>query len=182
MEIVEEKKQIMTFVMVVAMAVAFFLFKYVPLRKKLSDVKQNLSEQRLTIMKSETEKQQIPIVQALLDDLNERTQNFDVQIPGDRELGVFLKQVTQIMNKYGLKEQNIKPNSEVKTGNVNCIPIEMQCKGTLRQLFDFYKTFQNAGRLVRIQEVSFTNERDYTGQLSMRAKAIIYYSNQQNEG
>ena len=182
MEILEEKKQIMTFVMVVVMAVAFFLFKYVPLRKKLSNVKQDLSEQRVTAMKSEAQKQQMPIVQALFDDLKEQVQNFDTQIPNDRELGVFLKQVTQIMNECGLKEQQIRPDSEIETQSINCIPIEMQCKGTLQQLFNFYNTFQNAGRLVRIQKVSFVNEQDYTGQLNMKAKAIIYCSNQQNEG
>lgn len=177
MGFLKEKRQIAIFVMVVLMAAAFFLFKYLPSRKRLSNVKQAFAEQKLAIMKSQIEEQQLPKVRILLDDLQNQVEKFDSQIPGNRDLGIFLQQMAKLMNDHGLKEQHIQPAAEIETTTLNCIPIDMQCKGTLQQLFAFYKAFQNADRLVRIERVSFDNDINYSGKLQMKAKAIIYYLN-----
>ena len=175
MKFLSEKRQITIWV-IVAIIVATILFEYLPLRRKLSGVKRTLAEQKLAIMKSHIDRQQQPEVQILLDGLKGQVEKFDSQIPGDRNLGLFLQEITTLMNYHGLREQYIQPDVEIETTNLNCIPIDMQCKGTLQQLFGFYKDLQSSDRLVRIESVSF-RDRDYTGMLSMKAKAIVYYLN-----
>ena len=177
MEILKQKKQMTIFAIIALMAFTFFMFGYLPLRKKLSNVKQTLSKQKLAVMKAQIEKQHIPQVQILLSDLQGRISDFDSKIPDNRDLGNFLQQATKLMNDYGLKEQQIQPDAEIKAAAVSCIPIDMQCKGTLQQLFGFYDALRNSDRLIRIKKVGLNNDDGYSGNLTMKAKAVIYYLN-----
>jgi len=79
------------------------------------------------------------------------------------------------MNEHNLMGQVIAPRKEVKAEKLNCIPVNMQCKGKLAQIFEFYRRLQGLDRLVRIEQVKLTNDSDYDGQVSMEARAVIYY-------
>lgn len=67
------------------------------------------------------------------------------------------------------------PEVEIKADNLSCIPINMQCKGTLIQIFQFYKRLQSIDRLVRIEQVKLVNDVGLTGQVSMETRALIFY-------
>jgi len=58
---------------------------------------------------------------------------------------------------------------------LTCIPVIMQCKGSLRQMFDFFRTLQALDRLVRIEHLELSNAGDFSGEVSMRADVVIYY-------
>ena len=79
------------------------------------------------------------------------------------------------MNKHNLSEQVIEPQTEIETENLNCIPVKMQCKGKLYQMFEFFRELQDLDRLVRIEKVRLSNDNDYKGQVAMESRAIIYY-------
>ena len=65
---------------------------------------------------------------------------------------------------------------------LNCIRIRMQCKGSLRQIFGFFKQLQSMDRMVRVEEVKIVTDGDFSGQISMEAKATIYYQDQTEKG
>jgi Tfp pilus assembly protein PilO len=79
------------------------------------------------------------------------------------------------MNEHDLKEQVITPGAEVEAERFRCIPVSMQCKGKLSQIFKFYHQLQALDRLVRIEQVRLSNDSGYDGQVSMETKAVIYY-------
>ena len=49
------------------------------------------------------------------------------------------------------------------------------CKGSLKQIFEFYKALQGLDRLVRIEQVKLVNDNDFSGRVSMHTEAVIYY-------
>ena len=69
----------------------------------------------------------------------------------------------------------IEPHKEIKAENLNCIPVKMQCKGKLYQIFEFFRELQGLDRLVRIEQVKLSNDNDFNGRIDMEARAIIYY-------
>ena len=100
---------------------------------------------------------------------------FDNLVPPDNALGAFLVRITTVMTEYDLIDQAVIPDKEVEGGDLGCIPIQITCKGTLANLFGFFRRLQSLDRLVRVESVQLENDTGFTGQLTMHAKAVIFY-------
>ena len=170
-----EKQQILIFCLAGILVAGFLLFGYLPLHKRLKALKQARAEQELVIAKASAESRQLPAFEERLLQLQRATQNYERQVPGQRDLGAFLHRIADLMNEQNLKEQLIQPGEEIEAEKLNCIPVNMQCKGRLKQIFEFYRRLQELDRLVRIEQVKLVNDGDFNGQVGMQTKASIYY-------
>ena len=86
------------------------------------------------------------------------------------------------MSDTKLSEQFIEHGTETQAGVLNCIPVNMRCKGKLTQLFEFHRALQRLDRSVRIEQVELVNEADFGGEVSMQTKAFIYYESADEQG
>ena len=182
MKLFKEKYQIIICILAVGVVGGFVLFRFMPLQKRKKAIELTKAAQQLAIVKSELEKQQLPVVTGQLLSLQKKIGNYDLKVPKDRDLGVFLQKVTELMDAQNLKEQLIQPGREIKTEKINCIPINMQCKGNVKQLFEFFKLLQKLDRMIRIEKIKLVNEKDFNGQVSMFTKAFIYYRSDSEQG
>lgn len=160
----------------------FVVFWYFPLRKKMSLIKLTKAEQVISIAKGMADVEQIPVLREQLLKLQVELESYESKIPDQRDFGSFFGRITDLMNEYNLKEQNIEPGETITTDGFNCIPVNMQCKGRLTQLFNFYDRLQDLDRLVRIEHVKLFNDSGYSGQVSMETEAIIYYRAGREQG
>lgn len=158
-----------------AIVCVFIIFWYLPLRKKMNIVKQAKAEQMITITKGMADAEQLPVLKGQIRQLQIELQDYESKIPHQRDFGAFLGRITDLMNEHNLKEQSIEPGEILEAGQFNCIPVNMQCKGRITQLFHFYDHLQTLDRLVRIEQVKLSNDAGFNGQVSMKTKAIIYY-------
>ena len=160
----------------------FVLFRYLPLRKKMKTVEKTRAAQALVINKGMAKNEQLPALREDFEKLQSAVSNYERQIPADRELGTFLHKIADLMNSHNLKGQFIEPGEEVKGEELNYIPVNMKCRGKLKQIFEFYKSLQSLERLVRIEEVKLLNENNFSGELSMQTQAVVYYRPHSIEG
>ncbi|MDD5327773.1 MAG: type 4a pilus biogenesis protein PilO [Phycisphaerae bacterium] len=163
-------------VVAVVMVCGFVLFRYLPLQKKIKSLRQTHSAQVLAASKASAESRQIPAMREHLLQLQTAVGNYQQQIPAQRDLGAFLQKIANLMNEHNLQGQMVQPGDEIKAGQLNCIPVNMQCKGRLSQIFEFYRQVQGLDRLIRIEYVKLANDGGFNGEVSMQTKAIIYYS------
>jgi len=161
---------------------SFVLLRYLPLQKKIKIVRQAIDAQKAVISRAETEQSQLPAVKEQLLNLRKTMQKYQVNIPAGRDWGLFLQRIAELMNKCNLKEQQIQPGDEIKASGLNCIPVSIQCRGRLKQIFEFYKALQGLERVVRIERVELINSNEFTGELSMQTKADIYYRPEPKQG
>jgi Tfp pilus assembly protein PilO len=145
-------------------------------------LRQTKAAQTLTIAKGTADNKQLSLLEEQLLKLQRELENYEANIPRQRDLGGFLHRIADLMNEHNLSEQVIEPRKEVKADKLHCIPVNMQCKGKLAQIFEFYRRLQGLDRLVRIEQVKLTNDSDYDGQVSMEAKAVIYYRAKVGQG
>ena len=120
------------------------------------------------------EKLSIPAKEKL-QKLQQTVGNYEQNVPEHRELGEFLQKIANLMNEHNLVEQVIEPAREIEADQLNCIPVDMECKGRLTEIFAFYKSLQSMDRLVRIESIKLVNDRDFSGEVSMQTKVVIYY-------
>lgn len=158
------------------------LFRYLPLRRTMKAIRQTKTAQTLTIAKGTADNKQLSLLKEQLLKLQRELENYEANIPGQRDIGAFLHRIADLMNEHNLSEQVIEPRKEVESEKLHCIPVNMQCKGSLMQIFKFYRQLQGMDRLVRIEQVKLTNDSDYNGQVSMEARAVIYYRAKVGQG
>jgi Tfp pilus assembly protein PilO len=164
------------------MVCGFVLFRYLPLQRKTKFLRQAYAAQMLAISKASAESQQIPTIREQLLQLQTAVGNYERQIPAQRELGEFLQRIANLMNEHNLRGQLIQPGKEIKAGELNCIPVNMQCKGRLSQIFEFYRRVQGLDRLVRIEHVKLVNDGGFSGEVTMQTEAVIYYRAEVRQG
>jgi Tfp pilus assembly protein PilO len=177
-----DKQQIAICAAAVAMVCGFVLLRYLPLQRRMKYIRQVQAAQMLALSKASAESGQIPIIREELLQLQTAVGNFERQIPAQRELGEFLQKIANLMNENNLREQVIQPGKEINAGELNCIPVNMQCKGKLSQIFEFYRRVQGLDRLVRIEHVKLTNDGDFSGEVTMQTEVVIYYSPRSEAG
>ncbi len=177
-----ERKQIVVCAAAGAVAVAFMVFRYLPLRQRLKAVERIKAAQTLAISRASTEREQMPVLREQLLKLQQTVGNYRDRIPTGADLGVFLQQIADLISRHNLREQVIVPHKEIVMKNLNCIPVDMQCKGKLAKVFEFYKQMQKLDRLVRIESVKLLNDKDFSGEVSMQSKVVIYYRPQSGRG
>ncbi len=170
-----KKRQVVILVVAGLVAAGFVLFVALPMRRKLNVVNQARAMQKLAMAKSTNEQEQLPTLKAQLLKMKGTVGNYEARVPASPDLGVFLQQIATLMNQQELTEQVVAPGQEIKGDGLVCIPVNMQCKGKLAQIFEFYEQLQRLDRLVRIERVSLANDGDFSGRVSMQTRAVVYY-------
>jgi Tfp pilus assembly protein PilO len=177
-----ERQQIAICATAAAMICGFVLFRYLPLQRRMNSLRQARAEQMLVISKALTANQQMPAVREQLQHMRIASEKYERQIPAQRELGEFMQNVAKLMNDLDLKGQMIQPGKEIHTGELKCIPVNMQCKGKLSQIFEFYRCLQKLDRLVRIERVKLVNDSGFGGEITMQTDVVIYYRAETEQG
>jgi len=177
-----KRQQLMIFVAAGVIIGGFGLFRYLPLRRRIKALRQTKAAQTLTIAKGTADSKQIPLLKEQLLELQRELENYEANIPERSDIGVFLQRIAGLMNEHNLRGQVIEPRKEIKAEKLNCIPLNMKCKGRLTQIFKFYRGLQGMDRLIRIEQVKLFNDSDFSGEVAMEAKAVIYYRAQVGQG
>ncbi len=178
----KNKQQLIIIAAAILMICVFSLVWYLPLQKRKNAIEQAYTIQQLSLDNSTLQNKQIPALKEQFEQLGVSIGNYDLQIPKYRNLGTFLQEIAELMNKHDLKKQVVNPNVEIQTDDLNCIPVTIQCNGKLSQIFEFFNSLQNLDRLIRIEQVTLINDKNFNGQVSMQTKAFIYYKTLTKQG
>jgi len=160
----------------------FVLVRYLPLRKRAKGVKLTKAAKMLAVSKGRAQSEQLPVLEEQLVRLGQSIGEYEARIPRQRELGVFLRRIADLMNEHNLREQVVEPGGQIKSEELTCIPVNMKCKGRLGEVFEFYKRLQALDRLVRIEQVKLTNDTNFSGEVTMETRAVIYYAAEVEQG
>jgi Tfp pilus assembly protein PilO len=160
----------------------FLVFWYLPLRRKMGEIKQAKAERVQVIAKGTADARRMPLLEEQLKKLQDRLGDCEASIPEQRAHGGFQQRITDLMQDHALKDHNIASGTELKADKFNCIPVSMHCKGELAQISEFYRRLQSLDRLVRIEKVTLTNDESYGGQVTMETEAFVYYREKAGQG
>jgi Tfp pilus assembly protein PilO len=157
---------------------AFVLFRYIPVSRDMNEIKDIRAEQNLVIAKGISDNEQMQLFKDQLQKLRDKLEKYEANIPEQKDLGSFLKKIAELMEKNNLKEQAIQPLAEVKSDKLVCIPVNMEGRGSLSEIYQFYKNLQELDRQIRIKQVKLRNGKDFDGDIKMETEIIIYYRTQ----
>ncbi len=172
-----EKQQILIIALVLTAIVCFVFFRYLPLTKKARQIDSEKQQQSALLEQLKDRNGQILELKEKVFELKDFTSDYDARIPDSRRFAVLWQEVADIMNHYGLTDQLVQPGQEVEGPNITCIPINIQCKGSMEGIFNFLQSIDKLDRLMQVEELGLENDSDFTGDLKMNAQAYVYYMN-----
>lgn len=173
-----KRRQVVIYVVAGMLVTDFVFFGYMPSHKRLKAIRQARAEQTRVIAQAAAESEQLPVLEKQMAQLTKIVADYEAKVPLKRDLGTFLRQIANLMTKHNLTDQVVAPGTEMKTDDLNCIPVEMKCKGRLTQIFEFYNQLRELDRLIRIEQVTLANDDGFSGIIDMHTKAVIYYRTQ----
>ncbi len=182
MTLFRERRQLVICVLAAVMIGGFILFRYLPVRKRMKGIKSLRTQTQRAVVKASNHARELPALREQLKETQRKVENYAENIPTQRDLGLFLHQIAALMNEHGLEEQMVQPGKETQAEGLNCILVNMQCRGGLEQIFEFYRSLRKLDRLIRIEHVKLVNKTDFSGQVTMQTKAVIYYRGQTEQG
>lgn len=173
-----DKQQLMIFAVAIVVVVGFVFVRYLPLTSEAK----TLEEGRVKLLaenKNLAEKiKQLPDMYSRIEKVKLQVGDFEAKVPYGMAHGLFLEQIADIMDSHGLAEQLVQPDRDIRTDSLHRIPVNIQCKGDLEQIFEFFKSLEKLDRVVQIKHIQLANDAKYAGSLTMRAKIDIYYKSE----
>ncbi len=174
-KLTQDKKQLTILAVAAAIIVAFLLLCYLPVRRRQNNIQKAEEKYKKEIKLAQKQVKQIPELTKKLKLLQKNVAQFDKNVPKQRRLGPFLHKIADLMNQHELTDQFVEPDQQIEAQPLNCIPIRMQCRGKLENIFNFFKDLEALDRLVRIEEARFLSKNQFDGIVRIETKAVVYY-------
>lgn len=174
-----EKQQLIIVGVAAMLFLGFAVFRYYPLAKQKRRIERTNHEQILAVTKAKTCSLQLPFLRRHIAAIKERTKDYEVKIPKDRQFAELWQQFASVMNKHNLKDQLVQPGTEIQGQKINRIPMTVECTGSLNQVFELFRSLQNFDRLIRIENMKLINNKDFAGPLKMEVQASVYYRDEE---
>ena len=169
------KRQMVIICAALLLTAGFVLLRYLPLRKQTKNMHQELSSRKLTIDRTVQSRAKLEKLNEKLVELQIKTADFEENVPQQKDIGLLLNSITELMNKQHLADQLIQPGVQINGDSLNCIPVKICGQGKLNQIFEFFRSLETFKRLVRIENVRLSNDKDFNGNLRMVTNALVYY-------
>ncbi len=175
MKFLNNKKQLILSIVILTILTGFIAFRYLPLKGQLEELEAETKQVQKLYANAQKKQKTLPEIEKKLNELETRTYHFKEKIPGERSLGSFLQQIAELMDKNGLKDHSVQPRENIENKDFAYIPLVVDCKGELKDIFNFFRSVEELERLVKIEEVTLNNSASYSGELEMSAKVYIFY-------
>ena len=179
-----DKKQIIVIFSALCAVVMFVFLRYKPLKAEAAGLNQIIEPRQKAVIQSRQQKQQIPVLEQQLEKMQPQLARYENQIPQEKELGGFITRITGLMSRHNLDEQQVSPGEpqdithspsvDIEDFLVRAVSFEMECRGDIQRVFDFYRDLMKLDRLIRIERISL-NSPGTGNDVVMQTVAVVYF-------
>lgn len=175
-------------VAVLAVTGAFIGLALIPGNKKLQSARAELQAAQQTIWVEETRCANLTELALEVKKLRDATRNFLVRVPPKQDLGVFLEDVGQILNRNDIRNAILQPRPvvpiDVKTlpadsaeaaAGIQVSPVLVQFEGAFNPVFASLKEFEKLDRLARIETLTIKADPNRLGWLKVEMLVNIFF-------
>lgn len=172
-----ERQQLIIIGVVFFVVAGFGAGSFYPLSRASTKLKSARAAQETAAVKVDHYRTMLPALREQATRLESSTSAFDIRIPERREFADLWEQIADVMNRYHLKGQIVQPGGEIAGDDINCIPISIQCSGSMSQIFDMLNSLSSFERMIRLEKLDIVNDSEFSGEVNLTAEAIVYYGN-----
>ncbi len=176
-----DQQQFMILLLGAVVLVGAGVFRFVPIVRQRYAIREQMEQQDQIIDEICSLSALIPELKEQKIRLEKELRLFEQKVPRGRNLAPLWQQIAEVMNQCGLTEQLVHPGVVVKSEKNFIIPLTIECKGSMQQIFSFFRSLEDIDRLVRIEQVTLDRENDSSSDVKLKAQANVYYQPQKSE-
>ena len=170
-----DKQQFIILGLSAVMLCGFGVFQYIPMVRQKHAILEGMAQQDQLSEKICSQSALLPELKQREKQLQEKLIPFTKKVPQTRQFSQLWQQIADVMNECKLTDQLVQPGKELKSDQLCSIPLTLECRGSLKQLFAFFQAMEDMDRLIRFEEVKFENDSDFNALVKLNAKANVYY-------
>ncbi|MBN1510212.1 MAG: type 4a pilus biogenesis protein PilO [Sedimentisphaerales bacterium] len=176
------KQQMWLYGVAVLFCADFVFYGYLPSHKRLQSLREAKVQQSRLIETAAAQSKELPALRTRLESIERIVEHYDRYVPAEESSGLFLQEIARLMTDHHLADHVVVPGSNVQSEDIQCIPVHIDCQGSLKDIFSFFRDLQTMDRLVRILKVALQNDGDFAGHVRMEMNAVIFYRPQADPG
>lgn len=142
----------------VAMVSATIFVVYMPQDRKLDELREQIVTQRNKLSEDVKKTAVIPVMVQQIDTMKQRYKGFDRRLPKQRELALFLREISSILASQELSNQLTEPGNPTQEELFHTLPIIMKFRGPYLSLASLLKQIDEMERLTRVQKLSIATD------------------------
>jgi type IV pilus assembly protein PilO len=177
-----DKQQAVIVLAAVIMLTGFGGLRYLPLFRQNQAMAARMQQQKQDMQDIQTHGCLLPELRHQKKLLEESLDCFAQKIPQGRDFARLWQQIADAMNACRLSDQRVQPGTEQKAGRLSCIPLTIECRGSMEQIFAFVKAVEEMDRLMRMDDLRLENSPEFTADLKMSARVLVYYQPDEQAG
>lgn len=170
-----DKQQLIIIGLSAVILCGFGVFQYIPVIRQRHAIREEMTQQDALSEMICSQNALLPELKQQEKQLEESMASFAQKIPRDRQFAQLWQRIADVMNECKLSDQLVQPGKELKSDRLCSIPLTLECRGSLEQLFAFFRAMEDMDRLIRFEEVKFENDSDFNAVVKLNARASVYY-------
>lgn len=170
-----DRQQAIILIVGAIILIGFGIFRYIPIVRRKLEIREQMTRQSLSMEQYQTYIRRLPELRQQKRQLTEKLSRSEGKIPEGKQFAQLWRQIAEVMNECSLQDQLVQPAAEIQSDDLCCVPIKIECTGSLQQIFLFFRLLEDFDRLICFEEVQLENDKDLSAALKLNAKANVYY-------
>ncbi len=164
------RDSVIALVLLLAGVAAAVLFVYIPQDKELDKLQARIVTRKRDIEEQTSRASVVPKLLRETQAMKAQYKNFDRRLPQQKELGGFLKEISQNLASQNFSNEVIEPGRPQRETLFNTLPIIMKFKGSYLDLGKFLDQINKMERLTRVQRLTINGPQPDAGTADSGAK------------
>lgn len=177
-----DKQQTVLLASVLLLAAGIGVFRYLPLMRQRRVLDETVEQNRQVLKQIQTQRLREGQLAEELERMRAQTAAFDAKIPAGKSFAELWRQIADLMNQYNLDDQLVQPGQPIESEQLGSIPLTLSCRGTMQDMYAFFKAIEQWDRLIRFEKVELTNDSAFGGVVKLNGMAQLYYQPEQKRG
>ena len=129
---------------------------YWPQSRAMTDIRRQIEAEKTAAANFAAKVAVVPDLRRQVEEMKARYKNYDRRMPKQKELGEFLTEISENLDKEQLDNHLIEAGGTTREEEFHTLPITMQFQGNYLSLASFLKRIDSMERLTRVQKLHIT--------------------------
>jgi type IV pilus assembly protein PilO len=167
------KKFLILFALLLILFGLFFYFIYMPKLDEVTDLKKQTRALEQQLVKKRRVVRNIEQFRKKYSELLEKYKESLRQLPDKDMIDMILRDIAKFEQEENLESILFKPGKELKREFYAVVPVNIQVKGTYRQIGKFFQDIANLPRIVNVRNFKLMNPKNIGGNIVITANCSI---------
>jgi Tfp pilus assembly protein PilO len=162
--------------------VAYLLLFYMPGRREMQSLREQLQSTEATIAESELIVAKIPAVQSELELAQEYIRKWGTQVPPTHQVVDVFGQISRLGAEVGTPPTRFTPDKSVDLRFLRQVPVELACSGRFEDLREFVNRLEGLPQFIWIESLNISPLAPKDGETAKLAKCemrLVLFGGQQ---